>query len=584
MKSVEAYEGEDVEYKVKVAGSPSPDVKFLKDNRTLKEDENHIIIKEGNSYTLLIQNSKSSDAGTYSCVASNEFGTQSSEGDLSIKIRQFKPSFTKKMQDYEAKEGDEMIEFNVKVEGSPTPTIKWFHEGDQLKSPEFKFVDDGNSHTLIIPKVTAEKSGKYTCEASNTEGKTQSSGTLSVNAAPVFTKKLEDINTVKGQEIRLSVTVVGHPTPKLKWFKDNQEIKVDNKHIKYFEEDLNNYTLIINSFEESDVGQYRVEATNVFGKAETKSEVKTTTKPVFIKGLTDIEAKENDTNIELVVTTDHQSFKPVIKWFIDESEIKKDDQRYKLTEDENNDTFKLIIKEANENVAGEYKCVAANTYGKNETTAKFFVFKMPNFITGLRNIEADEGETVSLNVKVDGSPTPDVKFVKDGKDLSAESNVTIKKEGEKGFVMTIMNIKYQMSGEYECQISNKLGKQVSKGTVTVLRKSKDEEDKSKEKEDLLIKKKLPSDVDVTPGKPLNLEAKVDEQSDVQWFKDGVAVESSEDVKIIQKSDGTVALKIEQTQPEDSGKYELRASGSKGESVSSSDVKVGGKNNFKIIYK
>ena len=488
MKSVEANEGQDVEYKVKLAGNPKPDVKFLKELKTLKEDQNHIVKQDGDEYSLTIKNVKSSDTGTYSCCATNDYGTQSSQADLSIKIKQIKPSFTKKMQDYEAKDGDEMIEFNIKVEGSPTPNIKWFHGEDQLKSPEYKFVDDGNSHTLIIPKVTAEKSGKYTCEASNTEGKIQSSGTLTVNAAPVFIKKLEDRTANKDQDVKLSVTLAGHPSPQLKWFKDNQEIKIDNKHFKSLDEDSNKFTLIINKVDESDGGLYKVEASNVFGKSDSSANLKI--------------------NLQ-------------------------------------------------------------------EITSK------PAFIKGLRDIEVNENETVSLDIKVSGNPT-EVSLFKDGKDISAEATVTIKQTSNEDYIIVIEKIKYIMAGEYQCKIANKYGHDVSKGRVSVKRKSVEE----KAAKDSIITQNLPSSINVVTGQPLKLDAKVEgsPSPDVEWLKDGIPIKPSENIIIEKKPDGTVSLEIKQAQPGDSGKYELKATSPKGQSVSSSDVKVGGKHHLMIIFK
>ena len=93
----------------------------------------------------------------------------------------------------------------------------------------------------------------------------------------------------------------------------------------------------------------------------------------------------------------------------------------------------------------------------------------------------------------------------------------------------------------------------------------------------IIREKLPSNVNIAVGQPLNLQAKVASPvpANVQWFKDGIPIKQSDDIKIDKKPDGTVLLKIEQTQPQDAGKYELKATGPKGEAVSSSNVVIGG---------
>lgn len=91
---------------------------------------------------------------------------------------------------------------------------------------------------------------------------------------------------------------------------------------------------------------------------------------------------------------------------------------------------------------------------------------------------------------------------------------------------------------------------------------------------------LPSNLNVVVGKPLNLQAQVDGRPlpDVEWFKDGVPLKPSEHVKFGIKPDGTITLEIKQARPEDTGKYELRATCPAGKFVTASDVVVGGNYN------
>ena len=41
---------------------------------------------------------------------------------------------------------------------------------------------------------------------------------------PKFTQLLKDLDCVEGQKIRFECRVIGHPTPLVKWFRENQEI------------------------------------------------------------------------------------------------------------------------------------------------------------------------------------------------------------------------------------------------------------------------------------------------------------------------------------------------------------------------
>ena len=60
----------------------------------------------------------------------------------------------------------------VKVEGTPKPTVEWYKEGSLIKSsPEFQIenFEDGTS-VLTIPQVFPDDVGEIMCEAHNELG------------------------------------------------------------------------------------------------------------------------------------------------------------------------------------------------------------------------------------------------------------------------------------------------------------------------------------------------------------------------------------------------------------------------------
>ncbi|CAG2158572.1 unnamed protein product [Oppiella nova] len=565
LENVEIVEGQRAELAVTVGGYPKPNVKFTKNEKQVKEDSRVKVTedKEG-SFKLVINESSSLDSGKYKCIASNEWGEETSEAELTIKKSSMKPNFIKKLRDSEAKDGDQQIEFNVQVEGIPKPEIKWFREGLEIKERDgFKYVidDENQSYTLIIPKVSGESAGSYKCEAHNSEGSAQTSGVLTVNTSPKFIKKLEDISVNEEEEVRLVVKVVGCPTPSVKWFKDETRIETNDRRLRY-EEASNEYTLHLSNTSAEDKAVYKVIAENVFGKCDTTGKLNVSlnaTKPIFTTKLSDREALENETNIEFSVTTDSQTTKPTIKWFIDETEITESDKRYKLVVDQQKDAYKLVIKSATEESVGQYKCLATNSSGSAETSAKFTVVTKPKFIKGLEDVEANEGETVAMTVKVKGSPEPEVKFLKDGRDVSAEATVVIKKEIDDIYILEIENIRIIMSGEYQCHIKNTAGEAFSKGTVIVNSKPKfvkDLEDKeSAASENVVLEV-------VVTGSPT---------PEITWFKDGKRVDGTERV-ILESREEVFKLKLDNASVDDSGVYKCRARNKSGE-VDSNVAKV-----------
>ena len=381
-------------------------------------------------------------------------------------------------------------------------------------------------------------------------------------------------------------------------------------------------------------------AENVFDKCETKGQLtvdpKTPkSKPIFTQILVDKEVIELESYVEFVAKTDSQ-----------------------MIFDEERNTYELVIKSETEETIGKIKCTATNTSGTSETSAKFNVIKKPKFIKHLESIEANGGDTVSMTVRIKGTPELEVKFTKDGIDVSTEATIVVRREIDDIYILQIKNVRIIMSGEYQCRIKNKAGEAFSNGTVIVYSKPKivkDLEDKEAKvneyivlevvftgnptpkvswikdgvdlipndritinnvdqeysleikaiaKDDVaqyickavnkhgearsvcllkfqdtphspIVKKELPKTLTVEEGTQLLLTTQVDGQPlpSTQWLKDGKPLKQSDDVKIIDKADGTTSLIVKNVSPQDSGVYEVKAINMNGEIVTSSEVKV-----------
>lgn len=68
----------------------------------------------------------------------------------------------------------------VSVIGIPTPQIQWFFNGAMLTKADYKFLFDGNDHSLIILFTKLEDEGEYTCIASNEYGQAMCSAYLKI--------------------------------------------------------------------------------------------------------------------------------------------------------------------------------------------------------------------------------------------------------------------------------------------------------------------------------------------------------------------------------------------------------------------
>lgn len=90
--------------------------------------------------------------------------------------------------------------------------------------------------------------------------------------APQFTRELTTCQAKEGETVSLECKVVGSPKPEVHWYKDDKEIK-PSKHITVESKPDGTQRLIVKEAVEADVGDYRCEAVNPAGTAETHAQL-----------------------------------------------------------------------------------------------------------------------------------------------------------------------------------------------------------------------------------------------------------------------------------------------------------------------
>lgn len=565
LKAVEVWEGEVATFTAQCSSVPKATIHFYKEAKLVETSERIKIIeedKEGN-FQLQINKVTADDEGKYKCVLKNKYGEEEDSAELTVKKRQAVPEFKDKLGDLDVKVGDENVKLQVKVDGEPQPIYKWYHNGQEIKEGQkgVAVLNDGTGSALIISKVAPEDHGAYMCKASNALGQVQSSGNLIVKGPPYVVKHLENVDSAADGEVTLTAIIKGNPTPKVVWFQDEKEVKLDSRRAYKYDEASAEYTLTIKKLTLDDVGQYKIEASNEFGQCFSTSKVAIVSKPLFTKVLKNIVAKEMESNIEMVVQLDKMSSQPLVKWFKDDKEILESNKNIKQIHDKLDNSYKLVILKATEEMAGKWKCVASNDFGSTETAAKFDIITKPKFLKGLENLQVLEGDHVSMTVQIAGFPKPEVAFYKDGQDVSAEATIFVKKEIDDIYVLEIENIRIIMSGDYKCVIKNEAGEASSMGVITVNGKPQ-------------IVKDL-SDVSVLAGEDIALEVVITGKPspDVKWFVNGKEAKGSERILLDAKEE-TYALKIPSAEVADSAVYHCIAANHLGDATSQkSNVKV-----------
>ena len=175
-----------------------------------------------------------------------------------------------------------------KVKGEPTPKIEWFRDDEPVETDKRVKVDyDGEVSTLTITDTTLDDEGDYKCVVTNELGSLSTTAELLVNkkeekpAKPVFTSKIEDLDTDVGKTAKFTVEAEGTPIPEVDWYKDDQVIHDKGRFIIVDEETDKGVssTLVIEDVQPDDSGVYSAVAFSDGGEVKTDANLKVAEKP-----------------------------------------------------------------------------------------------------------------------------------------------------------------------------------------------------------------------------------------------------------------------------------------------------------------
>ncbi|XP_006731402.1 cell adhesion molecule-related/down-regulated by oncogenes [Leptonychotes weddellii] len=191
--------GATVQFTCEVHGNPTPNRTWFHNAQPVHPSPRHLTAGNG----LKISGVTMEDSGLYQCVADNGIGFIQSTGRLEIeKGSGLKPVIITAPASAQVVDGD-FVTLSCNATGVPIPVMRWYdrhglitsHPSQVLRSKSRKFhlrpggfdlepvyliMSRAGSSSLYIQAVTQEHAGKYTCEATNEHGTTQSEAILTV--------------------------------------------------------------------------------------------------------------------------------------------------------------------------------------------------------------------------------------------------------------------------------------------------------------------------------------------------------------------------------------------------------------------
>ncbi|XP_017836914.1 obscurin isoform X3 [Drosophila busckii] len=467
-----------------VHGVPTPTVAWLKDDKPINLDtissstqkkaysvQSKEIGSDQIESLFEIAAFRTENAGAYTCVAKNEVGE--TKALFKLALQSLAPNFSQKLDSaLDVLEGEPLV-LECVVDGSPLPTIQWFKDSEEVK-PSQRVKLSNTPEGLVkleINNCEPNDSGAYKLIISNPHGEKVALCAVAVKPEemqPKFLKQIENQSVIVGQSMKLSAQVTGFPAPEIKWYKDGMPLGPSSS-INFINNPNGQIGLSIDTVDGLDAGVYKCIIVNKGGEEEGSANVAVVAKeakPTFVAQLQD------STSIEgFPVKMDVKVIgypKPELHWFHNGHEISPDNKHYAIVENPDN-SISLTIEKTTPADSGLYEVVAQNTEGSTASKAKLYVApkadetaaeEAPQFVSGLRDVNADEGQELVLSAPFVANPMPEIIWSKDGEILTPSERVLITCDG-KHVGLSIKPVETADSGNYSCLMANPLGEDTS---------------------------------------------------------------------------------------------------------------------------
>ena len=230
-ETVTVVDGQDCEIHVEVSGLPPPNVKWSYLAEDLTTNAKYKISAEGNHHQLRISHTSAKDAGEYQVICSNNLGRIT--GKINVKISS-PPVIIEPLKDLLIPI-KRIARLETQIHAFPEPKIVWSKDAipiDLTASPARIVAEERRgTYSLVIKNVQLDDGGFYVCAATNPFGTQKTSGTLTIEVAPVFLQKLEKLDGVENCDIDIRVQLAGHPKPRLDFSFNQKPLEMKGRSV-----------------------------------------------------------------------------------------------------------------------------------------------------------------------------------------------------------------------------------------------------------------------------------------------------------------------------------------------------------------
>ncbi|XP_078060982.1 immunoglobulin superfamily member 10 [Mustelus asterias] len=457
--------GDHAMFHCQAVGKPLPKILWmLPTNEIISFSKTRYNLHSNGS--LVIKNTRLSDAGEYMCIARNPGGDDTDLFHLDVGSRPpiINGLYKNKtvIKDFAVRHSRKLID--CRAEGSPRPQIMWIMPDNILLNAPYygsRIVVHLNG-TLEIRHVRSSDKAEFICVARNDGGEAILVVSLEVTRRlrrPMFKNPFNvKIIALAGKTTTLNCSADGYPPPEIIWILPNgTRFMGVHKAGRY--QINSDGTFLIHSPTAVDAGKYRCAAKNKIGYIEKLIILEVGLKPtISTQPLGLIRSMSGDALY--LHCSANGSPTPKIVWTVPSGDVLDRPQinaKYILFE---NGT--LNVRETNIHDRGNYVCKASNNAGDASILIPVIVIAYPPRITNgpPKSVYAMAGSPVQLNCMAIGIPRPEIVW--------ELPNHTVLSTYSKGRptgsellhpqgTLVIQRLSAKDSGTFKCTAKNKLG-------------------------------------------------------------------------------------------------------------------------------
>ncbi|XP_075903122.1 hemicentin-1 [Nelusetta ayraudi] len=406
VEPVTVVQGSLVTLTCEARGVPPPTLTWLKDGQPLSLHRN--LLLDGQETRLQLPNVGRSDAGLYSCVASNQAGSSTKSFNLTV-LEPPKISSSSSPEELTIAVNSP-LELECSAAGVPPPTLTWLKDGLSLEGADIVQQD---GRFVRRSKVQVEDAGLYTCLASSPAGEDGKNHWVRVQVPPTLlgSDEVRTLTVPINGHLTLECLADSEPAPEIEWFKDEAQVQLGGRIQRL----AGGQYLEIQEVRPEDSGHYSCVVTNMAGSTSLFFTVEIILPPVIKEGTSVVTAHINQEAVLQCEYTGDTS--ATVMWRKDGFPIAKDNTKYNMPPDGS-----LRVRAVQLSDAGRYLCTVSNQAGSDHRGVDLRVFVGPTISPGPFNVTVTMGVRAVLSCETTGIPPPNVSWKRNGTPLDVSQH------------------------------------------------------------------------------------------------------------------------------------------------------------------